>query len=143
MRRTTRGTCGEDRGTQVRRLREVSSREAAEHLARVQDLRGAPTAGKFLKIGTSSPRPPVAEEGEAKARQEERTLRRRRGAVRAAVPSASGSLEIVLEKAREKVVRRSLLGLQNRLPVASASRQLGQESALAPWNLKENGWSKL
>ena len=92
-RETTPGMCDEGKGTRVRRLREEGSREAAESRARALVPRGAPTAGKFLEIGTDTLRFPVVEKGAAKARQDPRTPRNRRSAERAALRSVNGLLE--------------------------------------------------
>ena len=143
MRQTTHGTCDEGKGTRVRRLREVSSREAAESLARALVPRGALTAGKFLEIGTDTLRSPVVEEGAARARRNPRTPPRRRGAVRAAVRSEDGPLERGLGKGQVEIAHRDLLGSPTQLPVASASRhQPGPRTVRVLRNLKEHGWNR-
>ena len=136
---TTHGTCGEGKGTQVRRLREVSSREAAESLARALVLRGVPTAGKFLKIGTDTLRFPAVEEGVAQARRNPRAPRKRRGAAKAAARSENGPRECGLGKVQAEISRRDLLGPPIRLAEVGASHQPGQRVVRALRNLKESG----
>ena len=141
-RHTTHGTCGEGKGTRARRLREVSSREAAESLARAQVLRGVPTAGKFLEIGVDTLRFPVVEEGVAQARRNPQAPRKRRGAAKAAALSESGPREGCPRKVLAEISRRDLLKPLTRPSEAGASRRPGLRAVRALRNLKESGWSR-
>ena len=132
---TTPGPCDKGEGTRVRRLREVSSREAAESRTREPVTRGMLTEGKFLKIGMSTLRLPVVETGVAEARQDPRTPRNRRSAVRAVLRS-----EDIVSVRKAGTAHGDLLELLPQPPAASASRRRPDpRTALVVRNLKESG----